>query len=109
MSRAVLAGRDYAPDPPTAYVCSLIAADDEDGLFLAQSIKTIEHTGYLRGSCIETTADGTVGLWVISGKKSHLIYAFFRTNKEIFYLMAFNGDIDKHIPEARRRLRLLQS
>jgi hypothetical protein len=109
MRKAVFAGRDYKPDPPSAYVMKLIGADDPDGIYLAQTIKEIEHFGHLLGSCIEATPNRATELWVIRGSSHQLIYCFFRERREIWYLIAFNGDFDDNLKEAKLRLRSMQN
>lgn len=109
MSKAVFAGRDYKPDPPSAYIVRLIDADDPDGIYLAYAIKQIEHFGYLLGSCVEATPHRAIELWVIRGRSHHLIYCFCRERREVWYLIAFNGDFDENLHEAKRRLRRMSS
>lgn len=62
MTARSLPGRDYEQDPPSEYVLKLIDDGNPDGMFLAQAIKAMEHSGFLRGHCIEATHDRSAEL-----------------------------------------------
>lgn len=107
--RKPLVGKDYAQDPPQEHILKLLQSSDirlqKDGLTLAQRIKEIEESGYLKGNCLERLPRGEAELWVISGPYSwHIIYAYLRDEGKILYLTAFNGDINANLSEAKTRL-----
>jgi hypothetical protein len=109
MPAMCLEGVDYKPDPAKTNILRLIRADDPDGIWLARCVKEMEASGFLKGRCLEASSNREAALWLLSGRRNHLIYVYLRHLRKIGYLMVFNGDVDDHLPEARRRLQQLTS
>jgi len=102
-----LDGVEYEPDPPSKHILRLLRADDPDGLWLAQNIKEMEASGFLKGRCLEASPDRDKDLWLLSGARHHLIYVFLRRHRKIGYLTVFSDDIDGRLSEAKLRLQQL--
>jgi len=72
---------------------------------LAIYINKIPNAGVLIGTALYKLRKPSIGIWVRSQGKYHLIYSYYKDRNEVCFLLLFKGGRKSKLPEAIKRVK----